>query len=559
VLAVSVFAAFLSGSRSWVGFNSPDSEFYASLALFGHEVTDRSVDPAYTWTRLGYIAPVRTLVTTLGPWVGFALWRFLLIVVIAGSLYAVTRLCSTRQLATMVATVGVLNTMVLGFVGNTYLTGTVLAATMLLLALGAWGTIRRRRLAWLPSLLSGLAAAWLLMLNPYAFLLGMTMWLALRCVPLVLDRADRWRALGRDAISGLLGFGVGFGAFVAAGEAMFPGRNWLATYLTWNSQLDYASFVGDPDVWKRDIALLVPVLAVVLTATALVLTRAGAGARRWAGSGLVVAVASIVFTWGFVTLVPGPWLEAPTYVAKLWSGALVGLALAFGSVVGRRDLGWPGWVAGALALPLVLWTGHWDRDVGGMVGLLVAVAIAVVFALAAVLMRSGTGSLAPVLVVVSLAVLAIGAQVLQNGRGLLGIYGQYPLRAAYVDFDIDLLMHSKVAAQEFVLAQTTDRDRIAIWTDPARLTSGIAAMQFWGKYNNVGSGPVLAPGEAEQLARMRPTAIAMYAPTLDQVYAFWATLPATARPTTPQCTAVPFLGIGSPDAQVCVTHLTWPA
>ena len=31
VLAISVFAAFLSGARTWTGFNSPDSEFYASL------------------------------------------------------------------------------------------------------------------------------------------------------------------------------------------------------------------------------------------------------------------------------------------------------------------------------------------------------------------------------------------------------------------------------------------------------------------------------------------------------------------------------------------------
>jgi hypothetical protein len=557
VLAVAVFAAFLSGSRTWVGFTSPDSEFYASMALFGHEVTDRSVDPAYTWTRLGYIAPVRGLVTTLGPWLGFAAWRFLLILLIAGSLYAVTRMCSTRQLATMVATVGVLNTMVLAFVGNTYLTGTILAATMVLLTLGAWGSLAGTRRAWLPPLLSGLVSAWLLMLNPYAFLLGMAMWLALRCVPLVLDPAARWRALWRDAGAGLLGFGLGFGALVAAGEVLFPGRNWLGTYLAWNSQLDYASFVGDPDVWRHDIALLVPALAVLLTGIALLLTRAGDHARRWAAGGLVVAVASVVFTWGFVALVPGPWLEAPTYVAKLWSGALVALALAFGSVVGRRDLGWPGWAAGAVAVPLILWAGRWDRDVSAPAGLLIAGLVVLLFLLAVIVLRGGAGALASVLVVVSLGSLALGAQVLQNGRGLLGIYGQYPLRAAYVDFDIDLLMHSKVAAEEFVLAQTTRGDRIGIWTDPERLTSGIAAMQFWGKYNNVGSGAVLAPAEAEQLARMRPTAIAMYAPSREQVYAFWASLPAATRPTAPACTAVPFLGIGSPDAQVCVTHLSW--
>ena len=86
VAAISIFSAFFSGSRQWVGVNSPDSEFYASLALFGNEVTDRAIDPAYFWTRLGFIAPVRGLISLLGPWVGFALWRLLLIVLIVASL-----------------------------------------------------------------------------------------------------------------------------------------------------------------------------------------------------------------------------------------------------------------------------------------------------------------------------------------------------------------------------------------------------------------------------------------------------------------------------------------
>ena len=57
VLIIAGFTSLVS--QRWTGFNSPDSEFYASLALFGSDVTDRAVEPAYTWTRLGYIVPVR--------------------------------------------------------------------------------------------------------------------------------------------------------------------------------------------------------------------------------------------------------------------------------------------------------------------------------------------------------------------------------------------------------------------------------------------------------------------------------------------------------------------
>ncbi len=117
VAAISVFSAFLSGSRHWAGFNSPDSEFYASLAIFGSEVTDRALEPAYYWTRLGFIAPVRALVTVLGPWHGFMLWRFLLIALFVASLYWLVRQSSSQGLAAMVALFAALNTMLLSYVG----------------------------------------------------------------------------------------------------------------------------------------------------------------------------------------------------------------------------------------------------------------------------------------------------------------------------------------------------------------------------------------------------------------------------------------------------------
>ncbi len=554
MLALSIGAACLTGSRTWVGFNSPDSEFYASLALFGDDVADRSIDPAYTWTRLGYIAPVRLLVTALDPWLGFAVWRFLLIALIVGSLYAMVRMVSTRQLATIVAGLASLNTMVLSFVGNTYLTGTIIAAILLLLALGTWGSLAMPRRPWLPVALSGAVAGWLLMLNPYALLLGMSMWLGLRIIGLVLDTDRRWRHLGRDALAGILGFGLVFGLLLAAGAVIFPGRNWLSTYLTWNARLDYASFVGDPDVWRRDAALLVPLLAIAIAVIAIVATRAS----RWATAAVVVAVANVAFTWSYVLLVPGPWLEAPTYVAKLWAGALAAVALGFGALVGRRSLGVGGWAVFAAAVPLTIWAGHFDRDIAMTQALLIAALVLILVVVAAILLRRNVPIATGIVVVLALSSLAIGSQLLQNGRGLLGIYGQFPLRAAYVDFDIELLMRSKVAAEEFVLANTTPDDSVGIWTDADRLTAGIAAMQLWGWYNNVAQGAVLSPTEAADLETRHPTAIAMYAPTLEQIDTFRASLPRWALPTDPACTTVPFLGIGSPDAHVCVVHLRWP-
>lgn len=547
-----MLTARFSGAERWTGFNSPDSEFYASLALFGDEVTSRS-EPAYTWTRLGYIAPVRFLVTTVDPWLGFEIWRVLLVIIIVGSVYAMVRMQSTWQLAALMGAFAGLNTVVLSYVGNSYLTGTVIAAVLLLVLLGAWPVLGSPRWPWLTVLLSGMVAAWLVMTNPYGLLLGLSMWIGLRVMRLVVDRTSRWRHLLQDVAIAAAGFAVVFVMFLIAGLAIFRGRNWFDTYLTWNSQLDYASFIGDATTWQRDIALFVPVLAIAVAVVVAVATRWSRGAV----AALVVSVMSIAFTIVYYLLVPGPWLESPTYVAKLWPGALAGIALAFGALAGRRGIGWPGLLVGAACVPLVIWSGHWSIDLPYIVGVLIAALVLGLVIVAALAGRDDRTVSAGVAIAVALGSLAVGAQLLQNGRGFLGTYGQFPFRAAFEDFTIEMLMRSKVAAEEFVLANTTRGERVMIWTDPDRLTAGIAGMQLWGWYNNVPEGPSLTKDGVDQLAVDRPSSIIMYAPTREQIDTFVASLPAWALPSDPVCTSVPFLGIGSSEAHVCVTHLRW--
>ncbi len=553
IIAISVFSAFLSGSRQWAGFNSPDSEFYASLALFGSDVTDRALEPAYTWTRLGYIAPVRLLVTTADPFTGFAIWRFLLILVIVGSIFLLVKKASNRPLAVGVALVASLNTMVLSYMGNPYLTGAIMAATTLFLALAAWCAFGASRAGWLPGALSGLVAGWLVMLNPYALFLALSMWLAVRAVGLVAESERRWRRLVVDAGAALIGFAVSLAAFLAAGAMIFPGRSWIGTYLDWNGRLDYASFISDPNIWTRDVTLFVPAAALIISLVALAVTRA----NRWSQVATAIAGMNIVFTYVYLVLVPGPWLEAPHYSAKLWPGALVAMGLAFAAIVGQRRLAPIAYLPIIAGVPIVLWTGRWEAQVTLSQGLLITAAFIAAFVLAALAVRGRSDVIAALVVLGAVVLIATGSQVLQNGRGQLGIYGQYPFRAAFVDFDGELLMRAKIEAEEWVLGHTERSDRVAIWTDPERAMSGVAAMQLWGKYNLVSGGATLTREELKELERVKPTAIAMYAPKREQIDAFWASLPPWALPTEPECTKVKYLGVGEEYPSVCVTHLKW--
>lgn len=568
VAAVAVVTAFIASvSRRWTGFNSPDSEFYASLALFGSEVTDRALEPAYTWTRLGYIAPVRALVTTFGPWVGFEIWRVFLLLLIVASTYGVVHIAGrSRWLGVALSAFVGLNTVVLAFVGNTYLTGTIIAATFALVALAVSqlghaassgiGVLGGPR--WTTALLSGVLAGWLVTLNPYAFVLGVGLWVAVRAVVLVRLREARWRRLGADALAALLGAAASFTAFLLAGRFLFPGRSWWGTYVEWNSRLDYTVFIGDATTWQRDTALIVVVVALIAS---LVATLAQPR-HRWAWAALALSIANIALTGLLMAVLPGPWLESPTYVAKLWPAALLSLVLVFtslspGTREGKRL--WDGvTVVGIIVtIPLLLWSGRFDGQLAyatgwTLGGMLIAVIIAT-----ALLVRSRWTMAVAIVLTASMGAVFVGAQFLQNGRGLLGTYGQYPFRSAFVDFSYDEQMASKIEVQRWLIDQTERGDSIALWTDPERLTADVAAMQLWGGYNLVTPDATLSREGIERLEELRPSVVALYAPDRGQIEQFYASLPPWSLPSDPECTTVPYLGIGTGEAVVCITRLTW--
>ena len=565
VAAVTAFVALVS--RRWTGFNSPDSEFYASLALFGSEVTDRAIEPAYTWTRLGYIAPVRGLTNVFGPWIGFELWRIFLILLIVGSTYSLVHIAGrSRWLGVLLASGVGLNTVVLGFLGNTYLTGTILAVTFALIALavsllgssahqgrGILGSPR-----WATAFVSGLLAGWLIMLNPYAFFLGVGLWIAVRVVALVRLSDNRWRLLATDAISAAVGTLIAFTGFWISGLAIFPGRSWIGTYLEWNSQLDYTVFMGDTTTWQRDTALIVVVIALIASIVA-VITHPR---HRWAWAALALSSANIVITAALMVVMTGPWLETPTYVAKLWPAALASLVLVFASFSpGTREgkpLHNPVIIAAiVLTVPLLMWSGRFDGNLSLPIGWFIGSVVLALIAITAWIVRSRWNIAVAGLLVATIAVTFISAQFLQNGRGLLGIYGQYPFRSAFVDFSFDDQMATKIAIQEWLLANTNREESIAVWTDPDRLTADVAGMQLWGGFNLVTPEATLTRETTEQLEAVRPSVIAMYAPDREQIDRFFASLPPWSLPSEMVCTSEPYLGIGTGEAIACLTRLTW--
>ena len=208
-------------------------------------------------------------------------------------------------------------------------------------------------------------------------------------------------------------------------------------------------------------------------------------------------------------------------------------------------------------VPLLLWSGRFDRVLDYSTGWLIGVGVLALVLLTALLVRRRWNAVVAAVLACAIAGTFIGAQFLQNGRGNLGTYGQYPFRSAFVDFSYDEQMASKIAVQRWLIDRTSREDSIALWTDAQRLTADVAAMQLWGGFNLVTPDPTLSRDGVDRLEELRPSVVAMYAPDRAQIDAFYATLPPWSLPSAPECTSVPYLGVGTGEAIACLTRLTW--
>jgi hypothetical protein len=531
IVAITAFTALVS--QRWTGLDTPDSSFYASLGLFGDQVSDRAPDNSYYWTRLGDIVPVRLLTSVLGTWGGFAAYRVLLLAIIVGGTYLMMRRYTCRTSAAFLALSTSLSTVVLSYVGNPYLTGTVMAGTVVIVACAM--SDRRAAAAG-----AGVAMGWLVMTHPVGVLLAGTVWLSLRLQART-KVVNLLVAAGAAALTWL--------AFLGIGRIVFPQLNWIGTYLDANARMEYSNFASRDMVWLRDVSLIVPAMVLAITVVVWATHRREIPAQR----ALVLSLTSIGFMLVFNPVMGGIPLEAPMYQAMLWPPTLLALGL-----VTTLALPADGWtrlqgVTALLSVLLIVVTGHLTPGLPLWGGWLLALGVTSVFLFASY--KGAIGAIA------SLALLLGGAQLLQNSRGDLGLYYLSPYANAFNDNTISDKIHTAVNAQEWLLANTTDDDQIlnwvgGDWVHGDRELYVVAAMQLWGE-NRVTLDPVMSEADIARLATIRPSVIQMVAPTMDGVRQFWSSIPATLRPSAPTCYDFVWPTPGIPLGHSCLTRLDW--
>ncbi len=539
VLGIAVALALLS--QRWAGLDTPDSSFYTSLGLFGSEVTDRAPVDSYFWTRLGVISPVHALTSVLGTWPGFLAFRLLLMLTLVGGMYVTLRRFAGIASASFLTAVLGLSSVVLSYLGNPYLTGSVLAGTSGVIAAAMFDGHRG-------AAVGGATLGWLVMVNPPGALLAGTLWLVLRI-------QARTRLLPLLTAAGAAA--VTFGAFWVVGRIMFPGLDWFDTVISSGTGITLSNFASADVVWLRDVSLIVPAAILVTVVVAWVTHRSEVAAQR----ALVISLTSVAFMLVFSPLMGGIALEAPMYQAMLWPPALIALGLVTTLALPERRWTKLQVAVGILAFLVVLVTGRLDPGLGLAAGWLLAAVLVAVFLLAGY--KGTIGAIA------GLALLLTGAQLLQNSREDLGLYYLSPYSWAFAANPVADQLSSAVATQEWLLSRTTRQDSILTWVDGDWVDGDrelyvAAGMQLWGE-NRITLEPTLTdPDGLARLSTYRPTVLALYGQSMDAVLDFWASIPADNQPSPPECLDFPWSprpdSINRPtQGHACLTRLTWTA
>jgi hypothetical protein len=539
VAGIWVFSGVLNGSEPWVSFDTPDSEFHASMSIYTDQVTDRADQPVYYWTRIGHIAPAHVLTELLGPLPGLEIYRLALLAVIVVSLYATLRHVTGRLNATVLTLLVTSSTVLLGYLGNPYPTAASMAGISALIAVGVLGR------DWRAHVLAGAIIGWLVMTSPYGTLLGLIAYLS----------ALAGRELSRPRVRPVLvwacsftaGALVVFSALWLIGRLLFPGLDWLSTYLYWNSALSQADYIVDRLRWTWDPSLLVPAVAGVIAVAMLLSRPRGVATRTAAALGVATPVFALIYWW----LLPNNYLEIPHYQAMLFPAALTAIALAAAARLPDVPVTWTRALVSAAVVGLSILAGHSALDLSVAQARLLAVVLVAVFLVP-------TGSRWAI-AIIAVGLTFAGAQVLQNARDTFGVSTSGMYVNAYVANEAEAMMASAVAAQDWVVDRTSPGDRVLTWVD-ANWAAGeqdllpLAAFQLWGA-NEAARGPTASPEAIASMEARKPLSIVMYGRSVDTVLQFWNSLPKDWRASTPECTQVPWPATGS--AAVCITRPVW--
>jgi hypothetical protein len=219
-------------------------------------------------------------------------------------------------------------------------------------------------------------------------------------------------------------------------------------------------------------------------------------------------------------------LEAPMYQAMLWPPAMIAAVLLFSTLRVQQ------WWIYVLSIAVIIGAGALQPTLTFAVG----AAVALGMVLAGVITSQRT----TVLALVAVTVFFASAQLLQNSRTDLGLYFLSPYSWAFAPNPIAEKVSTAIEVQEWLLANTTNKDQILTWVDGTwtegdRELYAVAAMQLWGE-NRLTLEPTVDDYARAIVDQVEPTVIALYGRDQDSITTMLESLNENNLPAgDPQC------------------------
>jgi MFS family permease len=417
-----------------------------------------------------------------------------------------------RSQAAMLTGTLAASTVILNYLSNPHVTATALAA----LAITTTSALFSGKTA---AIIGGASLGWLAMINPYAALLGGSLWFATTLQRNLADKRKQKlsRCVRQFALAAISAIVV-FVLFLIIGAQLFPGMNWFQTYIDWNAKLDYSDFASTSPVWLTDPSLLVPISMFIVVAI-----------NWWkyktpqTQAALTIVLTTLGVTISFLPAMAGITLEATIYTAMLWIPMSIALILSLSNnLITNR------WLPPATIALLIIF-GFASPGLNGPI----------VITLAAITTSLLIAAKNPKLTAAALIIFLASAQLIQNSRDQIGLYYSSPFAWAFHGNPIKLKLANSLKAQKWLLANTTPQDQILTyvdgdWQGGDRDLYVAASLQFWGE-NRISVTRELRPEDLLRLEELKPNVFALYGPNKDRLQQYVNSLPNADRLSPLNC------------------------
>ena len=513
-IIISLTSVFLLSFNAWNNYFTPDSEFYLSLLIFGNELVEKVVNPAYYWTKSAQIIPEHILASLFGWESGIQISQFMKLSTIAISSFVIFYLTRKNVLIALIfVSFLTLNGTILTMLGNTYVTATVLSVLTLFYAIMKFFVDTSFSMN-LGHFLSIFLAAGILTFSLFIYPIltsNLAIILVTYLVWLVVSQGATVRYCCRISITICVAVGITFSLMLVITKSVFPNQNWLKTVMFYLNNLNVSDYSSDEkySILFKDFSLLVICVALFIS------IYVTANKKDFTPSTVYVAISQIslfLSTLFQVHFLDSSALEASFISSFFWIPSLLITCLYFVEKFPHFSLNrFNSFLFFSIILGSFLFFRFWSDDFfrNTFYSSIINSFLVLLVLLSLFLHHKFLFSRTIAYQVFLIFLVYLSFAYFQNSRELSSsALGRIPYYTSSENQETDRAkIH--ILVEKALLGQLNEKERAVVWTPPGSGLVTYAAMHFWGP-NSISLSDELSPNEANYFRALRPEKLFLY-------------------------------------------------